>query len=69
MQAFEGSARHLRMRSMRLSVYPSNLAARGLYEKCGWQSHPMPASETAAMYYSKLIAEASSEKLSARPTW
>lgn len=34
--AFQERARDLHVRSLRLSVYPENSAARSIYEKCGW---------------------------------
>ncbi len=43
------------MASMRLSVYPANLAARKLYEQCGWQAIAIPEKFDQAMYYSKIL--------------
>lgn len=53
--AFEEKAKALGMRSMNLAVYPGNLPARRLYEKCGWQPFELPPTETIAMFYSKLL--------------
>lgn len=55
MLAFEDEARKHKMASMRLSVYPSNMAARKLYEKCGWQPFTVPETEGTAMYYYKVL--------------
>lgn len=40
MREFEQRSRALSMRSMRLSVYTHNSAARALYEKAGWTAAP-----------------------------
>jgi len=51
-EAFETHARELGARSLRLSVYPNNPAARGLYEKCGWKAfHEPPAPDTSMFYF------------------
>lgn len=55
MAAFEDEARKHNMASMRLSVYPSNTAARRLYEKCGWLPFTEPETEGLAMYYYKIL--------------
>lgn len=55
LEAFEQRARELRMRSMNLSVYPDNAAARKLYEKMGWQPFVVPARKRESMFYSKTL--------------
>jgi ribosomal protein S18 acetylase RimI-like enzyme len=55
MQAFETQARAAGASCLHLSVYPNNVAARRLYEKCGWQ--PLPTgSSTGAIYYGRVIS-------------
>lgn len=53
MQAFEEEARSRGMKSLRLSVYKENSAARKLYEKHGWRPHDIPDEDS--MYYSLLL--------------
>ena len=55
MQAFEARTHEARMRSLRLSVYPHNIPARRLYEKCGWQPFEGRRGTEEAMYYFKLL--------------
>jgi ribosomal protein S18 acetylase RimI-like enzyme len=55
LMAFEARARDLGMRRLRLSVYPENAAARGLYEKCGWTAAECASGPGASMRYSKII--------------
>lgn len=55
MLAFETKAVQLGMTSMRLSVYPGNLAARRLYEKNGWRPFVEQVEPGQAMYYSKML--------------
>lgn len=50
-EAFEARSRELGARSMRLSVYPDNPAARRLYEKCGWQAYREPSIPGSTMFY------------------
>jgi ribosomal protein S18 acetylase RimI-like enzyme len=55
MQGFERKARASRMASLHLSVYPDNMAARRLYERCGW--HPVGSgSSTGAIYYARVMS-------------
>lgn len=56
MTAFEEQATARAARSLRLSVYPDNDAARRLYEKAGWRPTAEPDSNQ-AMYYYKLLEE------------
>ncbi len=51
--AFEKQARDLRIRSLRLSVYPENSAARHVYEKCAWVSCESSVEPGKAMTYYK----------------
>ena len=53
--AFEKQARDLRMRSLRMSVYPENSAARHAYEKCAWVPCESPVSPGKAMTYYKTL--------------
>lgn len=53
--AFEAAALELGMRSLRLSVFPENNAARSLYEKCGWQPFREPSEGGVTMFYSKVL--------------
>ena len=55
-QGFELAARARRMPSLRLSVYPENLDARRLYERCGWTAFAGAVPAGAAMYYSKVLS-------------
>ena len=55
MTHFEQYARELNMASMRLSVYPSNIAARKLYERCGWRPLSNEPTATGTMYYGIVI--------------
>ncbi len=55
MEAFEDEARLRGVKSLRLSVYRENAAARKLYEKHGWM--PEGALERDPMTYSLVIAE------------
>jgi ribosomal protein S18 acetylase RimI-like enzyme len=57
MQAFEAKARELQMRSLQLSVYTDNKAARHLYEQCGWQPFSRPVQEQDALYYFRVLSE------------
>jgi ribosomal protein S18 acetylase RimI-like enzyme len=50
---FEKTAKRLGFNSLCLSVYPDNIAARGLYEKTGWQPGPIPKDTSETMYYIK----------------
>jgi len=54
--AFEEQARARAARSLRLSVYPDNYAARRLYERAGWHPAVEPDSYQ-AMYYFKFLEE------------
>jgi ribosomal protein S18 acetylase RimI-like enzyme len=56
-KAFEARSRRLEMRSLRLSVYPSNMSARRFYQRCGWQSFSGPLRETGEMYYYRVFAQ------------
>jgi len=53
-RAFEARAQELKMGSMILAVYPDNIVARKLYEKCGWESLVSGGSGQ-AMFYSKTL--------------
>ncbi len=55
LSAFEAQARHLHIRSLRLSVYPDNLGARRVYEKCCWVPAPDSISPGGAMFYYKIL--------------
>jgi ribosomal protein S18 acetylase RimI-like enzyme len=55
LQEFEAKARELQMRSVRLSVYPDNFAARRLYERCGWQPLSSSAKGSEAMHYFRIL--------------
>lgn len=50
-EAFEARSRELGACSLRLSVYPDNAGARGLYEKCGWQPFREPSIPGSTMFY------------------
>ena len=54
-EASEGRVRQLRMRSIRLSVYPSNTGGRCFYERCGWLSFSEPLRATGEMYYFRVL--------------
>jgi ribosomal protein S18 acetylase RimI-like enzyme len=56
LQEFEARARELQMRSMQLSVYPDNIAARRLYERCGWQPLSVPTKRNEAMHYIRTLS-------------
>lgn len=53
--AFEAESRRLAMRSMYLSVFPDNGAARRVYEKAGWTALPVPPKPGDAMHYLKAL--------------
>ena len=53
--AFEKQARALHVRSLRLSVYPENLAARRVYEKCCWVPYESSVSSGRAMFYCRIL--------------
>lgn len=53
-RAFEARAQELKMSSMILAVYPNNIVARKLYEKCGWESL-ISGDSHQAMFYSKSL--------------
>lgn len=55
--AFEARARTLRMRSLRLSVFPDNTVAGRLYEGCGWQSFSDHVPGGEVMYYFRLLTD------------
>jgi len=55
MRIFEKKSEEMHMKSMRLSVYPDNLRARRLYEKCGWSAFSNFEQPKRAMYYYKEI--------------
>ena len=57
MEEFEQRGCQVDMRSARLSVYPDNRGARGLYERCGWQSVPGPTRDTGEMYYFRVFVK------------
>jgi ribosomal protein S18 acetylase RimI-like enzyme len=56
-RAFEAKASERGFRSLRLSVYPDNMSARRLYEKCNWQPVCPYANVTGGMYYVRLLSE------------
>lgn len=51
--AFENQAREIMTRSLKLSVYPENVRARRMYEKCGWLPWDDHIEPGTAMYYYK----------------
>jgi ribosomal protein S18 acetylase RimI-like enzyme len=55
MQAFEERSWAAGARSMHLSVYPENKAARRLYEKAGWMPLLDTITPSDAVYYYKTI--------------
>jgi len=56
LSAFEAEARDFHhVRSLKLSVYPENSAARRVYEKCGWSAWETSVPLGKAMYYFKNI--------------
>jgi ribosomal protein S18 acetylase RimI-like enzyme len=55
MTAFEDDSRRLAMRSMYLSVFPENAAARKMYAATGWQALDVPPKPGDAMHYVKLL--------------
>jgi len=54
-EAFEAKARDFHMRSLKLSVYPENSAARRVYEKCGWTSCENAINPGKALFYYKIM--------------
>ncbi|MCK6546318.1 GNAT family N-acetyltransferase [Myxococcota bacterium] len=54
-KAFEDEARARGARSLRLSVYAENAAARRTYERAGWVPFDGPVPPGFAMYYSKVL--------------
>lgn len=54
---FERTARERGARTVRLSVYPDNIAARRVYEKHGWESGDEPKERRAMTYYKILHHE------------
>lgn len=55
MSAFEDASRRLAMRSMYLSVFPENTAARRVYESTGWKALDVPPKAGDAMHYLKVL--------------
>ncbi|MBX7167431.1 MAG: GNAT family N-acetyltransferase [Pirellulales bacterium] len=53
--AFEAEAARRQMRSVRLSVFPRNQAARALYAKCGWHPYLEPDRDDVTVFYSKVL--------------
>lgn len=53
--AFEKRACDSHARSLKLSVYLENSAARRVYEKCGWMAWEPSMSHGKAMFYYKII--------------
>jgi ribosomal protein S18 acetylase RimI-like enzyme len=54
MREFESRCLNARMRSMRLSVYSTNTAARKLYERAGWSLF-VPEGGGDAVYYYRIL--------------
>ncbi|GJL49656.1 GNAT family N-acetyltransferase [Candidatus Nitrospira salsa] len=54
-ESFEAQSKQLAARSLRLSVYPSNVIARRFYEQCGWQPFSGQVRNTGEMYYYRII--------------
>ena len=54
-KAFEKEARALSFRSLRLSVYAENAAARRVYEKCGWSILSSDVKHGKAMSYYRIL--------------
>lgn len=52
---FEDRARGFHSRSLKLSVYPENCAARRVYEKCGWIPCEVAEESPKAMFYYKIL--------------
>jgi ribosomal protein S18 acetylase RimI-like enzyme len=57
MQAFEAKVRRLQMQSIELSVYPDNVVARRLYERCGWQALSGSLGKNEVMHYFRVLTE------------
>ena len=55
MQAVEGGARDLQMRSLVLSVYENASAARPFYEQCGWRLYPTATKNGDVLRYWRLL--------------
>ena len=55
MIVFEKEAAARNAKSMRLSVYADNVAARKLYEKVGWKPSENPREPKQAMHYCRII--------------
>jgi GNAT superfamily N-acetyltransferase len=55
LEAFEDSARTLRMGSLGLSVYPENANARSVYEQCGWISCERSIRPGQVMHYVRIL--------------
>ncbi len=55
LRAFEKRARELHVRSLRLSVYPENSAARRAYENCGWVPSEGSVSSGKTLYYYRYL--------------
>jgi GNAT superfamily N-acetyltransferase len=55
MATFETESRRYAMRSMYLSVFPQNAAARRVYEKAGWTPLPVPPKPGDAMHYLRTL--------------
>lgn len=55
LRAFEDQAGTLQVRSLRLSVFPENSAARCAYEKCGWLPYESVPNSGKAMHYYKIL--------------
>lgn len=53
--SFEKQARDLQVKSLRLSVYPENAAARHVYEKCGWIPCEKPVNQGASISYRRIL--------------
>ena len=55
MQAVEGRARDLQMRSMVLSVYENATGSRSFYEQCGWRLYPTATKKGDVLKYCRLL--------------
>ena len=53
--AFEQNAREMNVRSLRLSVYPENVIARHVYEKCGWVLSEGAATPGKSILYYRIL--------------
>lgn len=53
--AFEERAHEFHVRSLKLSVYLENSAARRVYEKCGWVAWKPSENPGKAMFYYKIV--------------